>query len=98
MTVETKTTIQPSDIITVEFECKKCHSLRTWPIAVARHPPVACNCCEADDQWMTTGGDVYAALTDLIALLQRFGKAQNEPFAIRLGVKNAIASDRAIVS
>ena len=87
MTVETKTTIQPSDLTTVEFECKECHSIVSWPLAVAKHPPSHCH-CHPEKQWMTVGGDTYRALTTLVALLQQFNKSQNEPFIFRLGVQN----------
>ena len=38
MTIETKTTIEASDIVSVEFECSKCHSKTSWPLAVAKNP------------------------------------------------------------
>jgi hypothetical protein len=66
MTIETKTTIQLSDITGIEFECKNCHSVTSWPIAVAHNPLTRCHC--GADQWMPHGSALYAAITDLITL------------------------------
>ena len=92
MTIETKITIQPSDIITVEFECAKCHSITTWPLAVAKKPPIRCHC--SDEQWMTPDGDTYRAVVDLIAQMHRFSSTKNEPFIMRFGVKYSAALSR----
>jgi hypothetical protein len=93
MTVEIKTTLQPSDVITVEFECAQCHSMTSWPLGVAKHPPMKCHC--SDQQWMTLGGETYCAITDIIALLQRFSKARKEPFVMRFGIRHDPALGRA---
>ena len=87
VTIETKTTIQPSDVTAVEFECAACHSVISWPLAVAKYPPTHCH-CNPEKQWMTHGGDTYRALAELVGLLQRVSKMQNEPFILRLAVKN----------
>jgi hypothetical protein len=90
VTVETKTTIEPSDVSTVEFECIHCHSITSWPLAIAKNPPTSCP-CEQKGQWMTVGGDTYRNIVSLIALLQQFSKTQNEPFILRFGVKNGVS-------
>lgn len=93
MTVETKTTIQLSDITTIEFECAKCHTVASYPLDVVQHPQGSCaNGC---GEWMPFAGDTYKSLTKLIELVKRFGKATSEPFILRFGVKPEIASGRA---
>jgi len=84
MTIETKTTLQLSDIITVEFECAQCHAVTSWPLLVARNPPTRCRCTEQD--WMGKGSDMYSNISDLITLLQQFSKAKNGPFIMRFGI------------
>lgn len=92
MTIETKTTVQLSDIRTVEFECKKCHSISSWPLEIAREVPVKCHC--DSEQWMAYGGDQYAAMARLLMLMQRFSTANNEPFVMRFGLAASVhASD-----
>ena len=93
MTVETKTTIQASDIITIEFECTHCHSITSTPLNVAQNPPIRCSC--GHENWMAHGGADYAAITDLITLLKQFGRAPNTPYIMRFGLAASVhASDR----
>lgn len=88
MTVETKTTIELSDVEAVEFECKNCHSVSKWPISIAKSPPLQCH-CGSPSQWMTLGGDMHTNITHLIELMRQLGKAQNEPFAMRFTLKTS---------
>ena len=94
MTVETKTTIELSDITTVEFECNKCHSITLWPLGVAKVPPPKCYC--SDQQWLTVGGETYEGITSLISLMKRFREIKNEPFTMRFGIKSDAASGHAL--
>jgi hypothetical protein len=91
MTVETKTTIQASDILTVEFECAHCHSINSWPLIVAKNPPLRCHC--GHENWMAHGGSEYAAITELIALLHRFAQAPNTPYVMRFGLAASVHAD-----
>jgi hypothetical protein len=86
MTIETKTTIQLSDLTTVEFECKNCHAIGSWPIDVAKNPPTGCP-CRTDLPWMAHGGQQFAQIVDLIALVQKLGKADKELFVLRFVLK-----------
>jgi hypothetical protein len=88
MTVETKTTIQPSDISAIEFECLKCHTVTHWPLEVAKNPLTRCHCSE--ENWMPYGGDTYVALANFMALLNRFSKAKAEPYRVRLALNSAL--------
>lgn len=88
MTIETKTTVELSDIKTVEFECRNCHSISLWPLDVAKSPPISCHC--DGDQWMTHGGDMFASITRLIELMQRFSKTTKEPFVMRFGLAPSV--------
>lgn len=84
MTIETKTTIQLSDIATVEFECKQCHSISAWPLKIATAPPLRCHC--TDQQWMIGGGETYEGIKRLIGAIQRFTELTSEPFIMRFGL------------
>lgn len=88
MTVETKTTIQLSDLTSIEFECKDCGATTSWPMPVAKNPPTTCRC--RDEQWMTHGGQTYRDLSNLIELIQRLGKADGEKFVMRFRVTNGL--------
>lgn len=93
MTIETKTTIQLSDIKAVEFECKNCHRVVSWPLDTARNPPFSCECA-GSPQWMSVGGDTYRDLTHLIALIQRYGKSNGEQFVLRFTVNGLLEINR----
>jgi hypothetical protein len=95
MTFETKTTMELGDIQTVEFECKKCHKISTWPIAAITQPPISCECGSPHSTyWMSRDGETSKAITHLLELIKRLAVA-NEPFNLRFGVKGFAASDRA---
>jgi len=86
MTIETKTTIQLSDLTTVEFECKNCRAIVSWPIDVAKNPPTVCP-CRTDQPWMVHGGQQFVEIVDLIHLLRKLSKADKELFALRFALK-----------
>src|SRR5579864_7613061 len=93
MAVETKTTIQLSDIVSVEFECQKCHSITTWPLAVAKQPQMSCAC--SSTRWMSHGDEMFRGISDLLALVKRMGRASGkEPFIMRFGIQGLSALDR----
>jgi hypothetical protein len=93
MTVETKTTIELSDVTTVEFECNKCHSITLWPLEAAKVPPPKCYC--SDQPWFTIGGETYEGIASLISLMKRFKEIKKEPFIMRFGIKSVSAAGHA---
>lgn len=93
MTVETKTTIQANDIKSIEFECKNCGAMSTWPIKVAKQPPTMCR-CSPDRQWMTIGGASYASIVDFIELIRRMSELEKEPFIMRLGISGHVSGEK----
>lgn len=94
MTVETTTTIELGDIQAIEFECKNCHGIVKWPIKSFKQPPTEC-LCDHRKQWMSVGGDTYAAIVRLTELIRRFGAVENEPFLMKFAVSGVSASGRA---
>jgi hypothetical protein len=96
MTIETKTTLQLSDLKVIEFECKNCHRILSWPLENFKEPPLNCD-CNARGQWMPHGGDTFASIIKLIRSINQFSQANNEPFAIRFvvrGISDHAASDK----
>jgi hypothetical protein len=91
MTIETKTTIQLSDINAFEFKCKNCNRIVTMPIGNGKNMPANCDC--SGPQWMPYGGDTHAGLVGVMNAIARFGQANNEPFSLRLVID--ASSDRA---
>lgn len=93
MTIETRTTIQLSDVTAVEFKCKNCGRIISWPIEAAK-VPTECDCRNPPQPaWMPFGGETYADLMKLLSLIKRWGSANNEPFTLQFVVRGI--SDRA---
>lgn len=88
MTIETKTTIQLSDVKAIEFWCKSCSRMVSYPIGSARNPPFKCECL-GSPQWMGVGDNTYRDLTMLISLIQRYGQTNGEQFFLRFEVDSA---------
>jgi len=92
MTFETKTTMELTDIETVEFKCKKCSKVTSYPITAIKSPPTSCDCVQPHGtQWMSYGGDTFAAVNNLLVLIKRLAEA-DEQFTLRFGVKGISAS------
>jgi hypothetical protein len=85
MTIETKTTIELSDVLNVEFECKNCHAVGIWPINNMKNPPVSCP-CQPGQQWMVHGSNEHSEILQLIELMRRYAKAENRQFVMRFGL------------
>jgi hypothetical protein len=67
MTIETKTTIELGDIQTIEFECKKCNRVSSYPIGKIASPPTSCDCgVPHHTQWMSHGGDTFMSTSRLM--------------------------------
>ncbi len=92
MMAETRTSIQLSDIQTVEFECKKCRTVTAWPLGLQRPPLVQCASCDAG-QWMHYGGEMFVALSKLLDSMRRFSGAGEEAFIMRFGLSSSVRAD-----
>jgi hypothetical protein len=93
MTVETRTTIEPSDITAIEFECVKCHhrtvrSLKDW-----RNDPAACGNCGS--VWsISSEGNVKMA-KELVSLIRYFAELrEGHPFVVRLEIAKDKVEDK----
>lgn len=85
MTIETKATIQLGDVKSIEFECKNCHCLMTWPIETARQPPS--ECCGCGVQFMNASDGSFRRLMELLSMIKDFSAAKSLPFALRLCIE-----------
>jgi hypothetical protein len=91
MTLETKTTIQLSDIETIEFKCADCGSVFVCPIEIAKTAPMACH-CNPTKFWMIGGDETYRGISELLQLIRRFGTSQPETFEFCFGIKKQAAA------
>ena len=91
MTVETRTTIQLSDVTAVEFKCKSCGRVLSWPIEAAK-VPTECDCRGyMQPGWMPIGSETYAGLVKLLDLIKQWGRADNESFTLQFVVRGLSA-------
>ena len=98
MTIETRTTIEPSDISAIEFECTTCHARVAIPINKFKNAPLSCSSCNENEQkqWFIPGSTDYShmrALGETIQLYSGIGKP--ESFVMRFHLTNDSASGRA---
>lgn len=76
MTVETNTTLQPSDISGIEFECDSCHTKTALPIAKFTNAPIHCPFCEKSPQWFVPGSRDFADVNAMGRAIQWFSGAE----------------------
>lgn len=84
MTTETRTTIEPGDIIAIEFECVKCHARTIRPFNNWLQDPSGCNNC--GEQWMLQHSGDFKNLQQLIGLVRAFSDfpdGDGRPFKLR---------------
>jgi hypothetical protein len=95
MTIETRTTIEPSDISAIEFECMTCHVKTMFPLIKFKNAPISCSSCDEGDrkQWFIPGSTDFSHMRALGETLQLFsGVGKPEAFVMRFHLTNASAS------
>jgi Zn-finger nucleic acid-binding protein len=84
MTKEIRTTISPSDIVAIEFECKSCHSRFT--IEKAQYQETFPKCPFCREVWIATfRGKVDVAISNMIGYLREYSDLASNP-DVQLGV------------
>ncbi len=86
MTIETRTTIEPNDVVAVEVLCKGCGCSTSTPLGRWRIEPSGCGNCGA--KWGFVESD-FRQLSQLISLLRSFGStqaAETLPFKLRFEI------------
>ena len=86
MTIETRKLVKPSDIVAVEFECKKCGARLVLPLATL--DKVATICASCQDQFVIHNSEAHGKLNNLIQRLREHAKADNEPYVLHFQVKD----------
>jgi ribosomal protein L37AE/L43A len=89
MTTETRTTIQPEDILAIEVECSKCHSKVVRRLDQWGKKLFACSSCDAD--WMAYQ-DLLNRLAGLATQVRGFYDLETgerkAPFSVRFEIRN----------
>lgn len=96
MVIETKTTLELSDVMAIEFECEVCHTRTALSIANFKNPPMHCPFCQDSPQWFIAGNRDYTDVVALGRVIQWFSSAEKpKGFIMRLHIMNPSASGRA---
>ena len=90
MTVETRTTIEFSDIKSIEFECANCHTKTAVPIDKFKQPPISCHGCDSQ-QWFIPGSKDLSDLMQMVGSMGRFSGIGKVLFTMRFDITNAFA-------
>jgi len=97
MTIETSTTIEPSDIVAIEFECVKCKAKTVFPVDKFKSIPTRCTVCDSE-QWLIPGDRAYADLVSLGRIIKWFQseeKPQGFTLRLRLSSSAPVSNGRA---
>jgi DNA replicative helicase MCM subunit Mcm2 (Cdc46/Mcm family) len=93
MTLKSITTIEPSDIQAIEFECSECHSKMTVPTKTFAQPPITCSSCQKN-QWFIPGSEDFMDIVRIGQILKRLTVAEKRQFVMRFDISSPSASDR----
>ncbi len=91
MTIETKTSIELSDVESIEFQCEGCGAKVVYPVQSFKGPPIRCSVCpdENQKQWLVPGNQDFSALVALGQTLQLFsGPSKPKGFKLHLCLAN----------
>ena len=91
MTRETRTTIEPNDIIAVEFECRTCEARLVLKLDKLEETPVFCSRCQK--QWVIHNSDAHGRLHNFLQRMREYSKAQNEPYILRFTIAHDASRD-----
>ena len=87
MTRETRTTIEPSDFVAIEFECSECHHRIVRPMGVWRSLLYACPDCGSNwSQFDATMKYLAGMASQLPKLMGPQRGADKWPFAVRFEI------------
>jgi hypothetical protein len=87
MTIETRTTIEFSDILRVEFECPKCRARMTKELSDQNIVPLRCRNGMCSQMFLIEGSAEYAYLQGALDLMGRYAKAGQGGFSLRFELK-----------
>jgi len=85
MTSQTRTTIEPSDIIAIELECDLCKSRSIKPVKVWQNEDGICRNC--GNGWAVTRAPEFQKLVQFVAAINDvigLNEMKDIPFTIRL--------------
>lgn len=92
MTAKTVTSIEPTDIQSIEFECTGCHSILNIPLKVFSDPPTKCRVCSSQEQWLIPGSADHSDFINLSHAIKRIAESQQKVFRVRLQISDVSAS------
>ena len=82
MTSETRTTIEPWDIKSIELECTQCGFRVVWPLHEWRSGYVKCSHCGAS--WPLQQNAAYEALDRMVSSLSKLAKVDPDAIPLRI--------------
>ena len=94
MTARTKTTLELSDIVAIELECKKCGATMSYRIGQPFQPPTRCVACN-HEQWLVVGGQDWESICRLAITISQLASNAPQGFTLRMEVTSPSASREA---
>ncbi len=98
MTRENKTTIQPQDIVSAEFECLSCHVIITIPVKGFVEPRFSCPHC--NQQWFPNrGGKSQSAVHRVVDGIREYQEAvKNKDITMGVSVRFLLADEKTLAA
>jgi hypothetical protein len=87
MTLETRTTIEASDIARIEFECPVYHARTTRELSEQNFVPTRCKGGMCSHVFIAENSAEMAYLQGALDLLGRYSKTDRQSFIMRLELK-----------
>lgn len=91
MTIETRTALEPKDILGIEIECKNCKYRSIRPVSTFYGTPVTCPNC--NQSWLPMREE-FDRLSKLANFLNHFSTWDSDAVAIRFEIAQPQPKDR----
>lgn len=87
MTIDDRLTIDLADILSIQFECKKCHTTINYCLKGWEPSPLQCPNCK-ETRWGNFGTELQSAQSLAGSMRALLAHAENSAFCIRLQIEN----------
>ena len=93
MVSHARTTIDLTDIKSIEIECDSCHTKLLLDLQQVKSMPTRCPNENCKKQWLIDGSQNVADWSELFTLMRKFSTAKSEPFTLRLEISGVVKKE-----
>ena len=89
MTVETRTTIDVGDLLSIEIECPKCHQRTVRKFSAANYFPRQCDSMHCRTVFYADPSREYNEMLNALDTLGKYATSEKNPMVLRFEVKSS---------